>query len=121
MFKARFIFEQLLGLNQKLLNTDNIEINKTNPTTIIKCLLSGLFMNAAFFHSTNSYRLLSSSSIVSVHPSSLLVNYNAKWVVFQNIVLTNKEFINVITEVKIDWLVEIAPVFYNFKKNLKNH
>mmetsp|Transcript_25238 Transcript_25238/g.35038 ORF Transcript_25238/g.35038 Transcript_25238/m.35038 type:complete len:780 (-) Transcript_25238:766-3105(-) len=121
MFKARFIFEQLLGLNQKLLNSQKIGINKTNPTMIIKCLLSGLFMNAAFFYSANCYRLLSSSTVVSVHPSSLLLNYNTKWVVFQNIVLTNKEFINVITEVKIEWLIETAPIFYNFKKHMKNY
>ena len=38
-----------------------------------------------------------------------------RWVVYQELVLTSKEFMRVVSEIRPDWLVEIAPHFYSKK------
>jgi pre-mRNA-splicing factor ATP-dependent RNA helicase DHX16 len=36
-----------------------------------------------------------------------------RWVVYQELVLTSKEFMRTVSEIKPEWLVEIAPHFYS--------
>mmetsp|Transcript_13459 Transcript_13459/g.18644 ORF Transcript_13459/g.18644 Transcript_13459/m.18644 type:complete len:776 (-) Transcript_13459:861-3188(-) len=117
LFKSRFVFEQLLGIFDKL-NLLSLQINnKYDSYKIIKCLLSGLFMNSGYLLSHNTFRLLGSSMAVSLHPSSLLLDYNPKWIIFQDLLLTNKEFVSTITEIKCSWLIKTAPLFYLLGKN----
>lgn len=44
----------------------------------------------------------------------------AKWVVYQELVLTTKEFMRVVSEVEPKWLPEIAPHFYSKKDILED-
>jgi pre-mRNA-splicing factor ATP-dependent RNA helicase DHX16 len=36
-----------------------------------------------------------------------------RWVVYQELVLTSKEFMRTVSEIKPGWLVEIAPHLYS--------
>ncbi|CAN1259804.1 Pre-mRNA-splicing factor ATP-dependent RNA helicase DEAH1 [Linum perenne] len=38
-----------------------------------------------------------------------------RWVVYHELVLTTKEYMRQVTELKPEWLVEIAPHFYRMK------
>lgn len=38
-----------------------------------------------------------------------------RWVVYHELVLTSKEFMRCVSEIKPDWLVEIAPHYYSKK------
>eukprot|EP00955_Chlamydomonas_euryale_P067575 359869-Chlamydomonas_euryale.AAC.41 len=38
-----------------------------------------------------------------------------RWVVYHELVLTSKEYMRCVTEIKPDWLVEIAPHYYSKK------
>ncbi|CAI0422635.1 unnamed protein product [Linum tenue] len=38
-----------------------------------------------------------------------------RWVVYHELVLTTKEYMRQVTELKPDWLVEIAPHYYQLK------
>ena len=39
-----------------------------------------------------------------------------RWVVYHELVLTSKEFMRTVSEIKPGWLVEIAPHFYSKKE-----
>ncbi|RVW83359.1 putative pre-mRNA-splicing factor ATP-dependent RNA helicase DEAH6 [Vitis vinifera] len=38
-----------------------------------------------------------------------------RWVIYHELVLTTKEYMRQVTELKPEWLVEIAPHFYQLK------
>ena len=50
---------------------------------------------------------------VSLHPSSTLKK--PEWVVYNEFVLTSKHFIRTVTELKPDWLLDIAPLYYDME------
>lgn len=46
-----------------------------------------------------------------LHPSSAL-DHKPEWVVYNEFVLTSKNYIRTVTEVRPDWLLDIAPTYY---------
>lgn len=38
-----------------------------------------------------------------------------RWVVYHELVLTSKEFMRTVSEIKSEWLVEVAPHYYSKK------
>jgi HrpA-like RNA helicase len=48
---------------------------------------------------------------VLLHPSSAL-DHKPEWVVYNEFVLTSKNYIRTVTEVRAEWLLEIAPAYY---------
>jgi pre-mRNA-splicing factor ATP-dependent RNA helicase DHX16 len=48
-----------------------------------------------------------------IHPSSLLFKESPEWVVYHELVFTSKEYMRTVCEVKQEWLVEIAPHYFN--------
>ena len=51
-----------------------------------------------------------------IHPSSGLAEALPRWVVYHELVLTTKEYMRVVSEIKPEWLVEIAPHYYSKKE-----
>lgn len=43
-----------------------------------------------------------------------------KWVVYHELVMTSKEFMRVSSEIKPEWLIEIAPHYYNKRDIIDN-
>ena len=43
-----------------------------------------------------------------------------KWVVYHELVLTSKEYMRCVSEIRPDWLVEIAPHYYSKKDILED-
>lgn len=43
-----------------------------------------------------------------------------RWIVYHELVLTSKEYMRVASEIKSEWLVEIAPHFYSKKDLLED-
>lgn len=43
-----------------------------------------------------------------------------RWVVYHELVLTSKEYMRIVSEIKSEWLVEIAPHFYSKKDILED-
>ena len=46
------------------------------------------------------------------HPSSSLFENMPKWVIYNELVFTTKEFMRELIEIKPEWLLEIAPHYY---------
>jgi ATP-dependent RNA helicase DDX35 len=83
------------------------------PERIRRCLTSGYFAHAAQMQPDGTYRNVEGGTVLHVHPSSLMFNRKADWVVFHEIMETgNKTYIRDITKVEKDWLLEYAPEFY---------
>eukprot|EP00658_Telonema_sp_P-2_P076881 TRINITY_DN6828_c0_g1_i5.p1 TRINITY_DN6828_c0_g1~~TRINITY_DN6828_c0_g1_i5.p1 ORF type:complete len:650 (-),score=117.59 TRINITY_DN6828_c0_g1_i5:192-2141(-) len=80
-------------------------------SNIRKSVLSGYFMQVAHLERTGHYLTVKDNQVVDVHPSSSL-DHKPEWVVYHEFVLTSKNFIRTVSDIKGDWLVEIAPHYY---------
>ena len=51
---------------------------------------------------------------VSIHHSSV-VNNRPEWVIFDEFALTTKNYIRTVTVTNVDWLVELAPHYFDLE------
>jgi pre-mRNA-splicing factor ATP-dependent RNA helicase DHX15/PRP43 len=81
---------------------------------IRRALVAGFFMQVAKKESTGKsvYTTVKDNQSVLLHPSTVL-SYDAEWVLYNEFVLTTKNYIRTITSVKPEWLLEISPVYYD--------
>ena len=49
------------------------------------------------------------------HCDSLMLQNPPRWIVYHELVLTSKEYARTVTEIRPDWLLEIAPHMYSSK------
>ncbi|KAJ7978712.1 ATP-dependent RNA helicase [Quillaja saponaria] len=113
MKRARDIRDQLEGLLERV----EIELtsNSNDLEAIKKSITSGFFPHSARLQKNGSYRTVKHAQTVHIHPSSGLAQVLPRWVVYHELVLTTKEYMRQVTELKPDWLVEIAPHYYQLK------
>ncbi len=50
--------------------------------------------------------------MVLIHPSSVL-EHRPEWVLYQEYVLTSKNYIRTVLDVKPEWFFDIAPEYFN--------
>ncbi|EGW31279.1 uncharacterized protein SPAPADRAFT_140212 [Spathaspora passalidarum NRRL Y-27907] len=80
---------------------------------IRKALTAGFFMQVAKKKSgTKGYLTVKDNQDVLIHPSTVL-SKEGEWLIYNEFVLTSKNYVRTVTTVKADWLVEIAPKYYN--------
>ncbi|XP_062116659.1 pre-mRNA-splicing factor ATP-dependent RNA helicase DEAH1 [Humulus lupulus] len=113
MKRARDIRDQLEGLLERV----EIELvsNPNDLEAIKKSITSGYFPHSARLQKNGSYRTVKHPQTVHIHPSSGLAQVLPRWVVYHELVLTSKEYMRQVTELKPEWLVEIAPHYYQLK------
>ena len=118
MQKARNIKEQLeyicknkLGINidDEKLSEENKDINDN----IRKCIISGFFFNSACLNKDGIYRTIKNPHVVNIHPTSVLFKQNPRHIVYHELVYTSKEYMRYCIEVEAEWLLEIAPFYFN--------
>jgi pre-mRNA-splicing factor ATP-dependent RNA helicase DHX15/PRP43 len=98
-----------LGLEMKTLpGTTN---NKDYYPNIRKSILSGFFMQVAHLERNGSYFTVKDNQVVGMHPSTVLQT-KPEWVTYFEFVLTAKNFIRTCTQVRGEWLLEVAPHYY---------
>lgn len=56
------------------------------------------------------------TDVLVIHPSSVLANIKPKWILYNEIVVTSKKFMREVSEIKVEWLIELAPHFYVDKR-----
>ncbi|CAI0422630.1 unnamed protein product [Linum tenue] len=113
MKRARDIRDQLEGLLERV----EIELSSSpnELDAVKKSITSGFFPHSARLQKNGSYRTVKHPQTVHIHPSSGLAQVLPRWVVYHELVLTTKEYMRQVTELKPDWLVEIAPHYYQLK------
>jgi ATP-dependent RNA helicase DDX35 len=80
---------------------------------IRRCLTAGYFAHAARMQPDGTFRNVEGGTVLHAHPSSLMFNRKADWVIFHEVMETgDKTFIRDITKIEKGWLIEYAPEFY---------
>ncbi|QPG97501.1 hypothetical protein C2857_006418 [Epichloe festucae Fl1] len=86
---------------------------KSKAEQIRRCLTAGYFAHAARMQPDGTFRNVEGGTVMHAHPSSLMFNRKADWVIFQEVTETgDKTFIRDITKIEKAWLLEAAPEFY---------
>ena len=84
---------------------------------IRRCLTTGYFAHAAKMQPDGTFRNVAGGTVLHAHPSSLMFNRKAEWVIFHEIMETGqKTFIRDVTKIQKGWLVEYAPEFYKIQR-----
>ena len=110
---------------ERLMTRYNVELNTTDYESpkyfdnIRKALAAGFFMQVAKKRSGGKgYITVKDNQDVLIHPSTVL-GHDAEWVIYNEFVLTSKNYIRTVTSVRPEWLIDIAPAYYdldNFQK-----
>jgi pre-mRNA-splicing factor ATP-dependent RNA helicase DHX15/PRP43 len=79
---------------------------------IRKCLVSGFFMQVAHLEKSGHYLTIKDNQVVAMHPSTC-ITHKPEWILYNEFVLTSKNFVRTVTQVRGEWLVELAPGYYD--------
>jgi len=117
MKRARDVRDQLVGLLERVEIPLVSNPDPGDTTPIRKCITAGFFYNTARLQrSGDSYRTVKHNQTVLIHPTSCLFEENPKWLIYYELVLTSKEFMRQVIEIKPEWLLEVAPHYYKPKE-----
>ncbi|KAF9328587.1 DEAH-box ATP-dependent RNA helicase prp43 [Linnemannia elongata] len=81
-------------------------------TGIRKALCAGYFMQVAHQERSGNYLTVKDNQVVRLHPSSCL-DHASEWVIYNEFVLTNQNYIRTVSEVRAEWLLDIAPSYFD--------
>ena len=79
---------------------------------IRKALCSGFFSQIAHLEKSGHYLTVKDNQVVQLHPSTCL-DHKPEWVLYNEFVLTTKNYIRTCSDIKADWLLQIAPQYYD--------
>ncbi|KFG30359.1 putative pre-mRNA-processing protein 8, partial [Toxoplasma gondii FOU] len=112
--RARDVREQLLDL------LDRVEVelssDPTDESAIKKAVTAGFFTQGARLNRNGTYSTIKQPHTVEIHPHSSLFGESPKVVLYTELVLTTKEYMRNVLEIRPDWLLEVAPHFYRDKE-----
>lgn len=111
--RARDIRDQLVDMIEKV--EMKLTSDPQNIDGIRKCVLAGFFYHTARLRKDGSYVTVKHPHTVEIHPTSSLFGQNPKLVCYHELVLTTKEYMRTCIEIKPEWLLEVAPHFYQSK------
>ncbi|KAL1312066.1 hypothetical protein HN51_038700 [Arachis hypogaea] len=115
--KAREVRSQLLDI----LKTLKISLTTCWPDTDIvrKAICSAYFHNAARLKGVGEYVNCRTGMPCHLHPSSALYGMGAtpEYVVYHELILTTKEYMQCATAVEPQWLAELGPMFFSVKES----
>ena len=92
--------------------------NAQEPEVIRKAICSGFFYNVAKLEKSGNYKTVKHAHTVHIHPSSSLMKdeVRPRWLLYHELAFTSKEYMREVIPVKPQWLMEIAPHFYQEKE-----
>lgn len=109
--------EQLARI-MRILGPPLISTDFTSPdyfSNIRKCLVGGLFIQAAHLQKHGLCLACKSQEAITTHPSSIIAS-KPPWNIFQKFVLTTRNFIcSVKVVVPVEWLVKQAPHYFDLE------
>ncbi|KAK1228475.1 DEAH-box ATP-dependent RNA helicase prp43 [Marasmius sp. AFHP31] len=78
-----------------------------------RALVIGFFMQVAHKEGEKgNYLTVKDNQVVALHPSCGL-DSQPEWVMFNEFVLTKRPYIRTNTDIRVDWLLELAPNYYD--------
>jgi pre-mRNA-splicing factor ATP-dependent RNA helicase DHX15/PRP43 len=88
--------------------------SKEYYVNIRKALVSGYFMQVAHLERKGNYLTVKDNQAVFLHPSTCL-DHKPEWVLYQEFVLTTRNYIRTVTDVRGEWLVELARHYFDLE------
>ena len=115
--KVREVRAQL----RDILDQQKIKLCSVPPNRydlVRKAIVSGYFTNAAKIKGIGDYINLRTGIPCKVHPSSALfsLGYAPDYIVYHELVMTSKEYMNCVTAVDPHWLAEMGSMFFSVKE-----
>ncbi|KAL8992884.1 MAG: hypothetical protein Q9188_007474 [Gyalolechia gomerana] len=104
---------------KRIMETREIELvstpfeDKKYYENIRRALVAGFFMQVAMKDSTKTYVTVKDNQNVLLHPSTVL-QQESEWLVYNEFVLTTKNYIRTVTTVKPEWLLVNFFLFFFF-------
>ena len=93
-----------------------VQINKSDdyddPPSILKSIITGFFKNIAFRQTNGTYKNIRSSEVLEIHPASVLSNIKPKWIIYNDVFVTTKNYMREVSEIDIEWVFELCPHYY---------
>ncbi|KAH8740573.1 PRP43 involved in spliceosome disassembly mRNA splicing [Cryptosporidium ryanae] len=83
--------------------------------SIRKAITRGFFMQVACLHRAGHYTTVRDNQVVHLHPSCIL-DSKPEWVVYNEFVLTSRNFIRTATRIRGEWLFESSKKYYNLEE-----
>jgi pre-mRNA-splicing factor ATP-dependent RNA helicase DHX15/PRP43 len=118
MQSATNVRNQLLGIMKRLdvplISSDMKGDGSFAFSDIRKCLTESLFMQVAYRQRSGEYLTVKDNQLVFIHPGSV-VSSRPEWVIFEEFALTTKNYIRTVTVSNVDWLVELAPHYFDLE------
>ncbi|XP_953758.1 DEAD-box family helicase, putative [Theileria annulata] len=112
------IYQQLITILTRMHSVNSVDINKTSEgrdkdvSSVVKGLVKGFFQQVAYKSSRGHYLLVKDNQAVALHPSTTL-QHTPQWVIYHEFIYTSKNYIRTVTEIKGEWLMELAPHYFN--------
>lgn len=79
---------------------------------IRKALLAGFFMQVAHLERGGTYLSCKDMQKVLLHPSTT-IDHKPEWVMYNEFVLTSRNYIRTCIDVRGEWLIELAPHYFD--------
>jgi len=113
MRKVREVRAQLVDI-MKSMKMEHISCG-TNWDVVRKAICSSYFHNSAKFKSIGEYVNLRTGMPCYLHPTSALygLGFTADYLVYHELVMTTKEYMQCVTAVDPFWLQELGPMFFS--------
>ncbi|KAI9803431.1 MAG: DEAH-box ATP-dependent RNA helicase prp43 [Piccolia ochrophora] len=104
---------------KRIMETHELELmstpfeDKKYYENIRRALVAGFFMQVAKRESSGkTYTTVKDAQSVLLHPSTVL-GQDCEWVLYNEFVLTTKNYVRTVTAVRPEWLLDIAPTYYD--------
>ncbi|KAI9008391.1 P-loop containing nucleoside triphosphate hydrolase protein [Gaertneriomyces semiglobifer] len=121
MRKAREVRTQLLDImkSQKM----TLSSCGSNWDIVRKCICSAYFHQSARLKGIGEYVNMRNGMPCHLHPTSALYGrgFTPDYIVYHELVMTSKEFMQCVTAVDAHWLAELGPMFFSIKEKNFNH
>lgn len=111
---------QKLNISTPQTNNYLVELKKKRIERITKCLVSGYFAQVAHYEPQGYYFTVKDHQLVALHPSSIL-DIKPQWVLYHEFVLTNKNYIRIVSQIDPKFLLEIAENYYDLDEMSNNN
>ncbi|PNH02405.1 putative pre-mRNA-splicing factor ATP-dependent RNA helicase [Tetrabaena socialis] len=98
------------SMNLRLVSTPFED--KDYYTNIRKAITAGYFMQVAHLQRSGQYLTVKDNQVVHLHPSTCL-DHTPEWTLYQECVLTTKNYIRTCMDIKGEWLVDVAPHYFD--------
>ncbi|GAB1293632.1 RNA helicase [Apodemus speciosus] len=90
----------------------------TDWDIVRKCICAAYFHQAAKLKGIGEYVSIRTGMPCHLHPTSSLfgMGYTPDYIVYHELVMTTKEYMQCVTAVDGEWLAELGPMFYSVKQ-----